>query len=66
MTLRTTAEQDLAIGRLAAHWGVSRAQAVARAIDYADQRLTRTERIEALAQEALADWPETLSRLGRE
>jgi uncharacterized protein (DUF1778 family) len=66
MTLRTTPEADAALTELARAQGISKNEAVLRAILRDRQRITRSSVISALTEEALDQWSETLDRLGRE
>ena len=66
MTVRMDEDHDVILQRLAAQWGISKNEAILRAIEMADSDISRSERLTALTQEARTDWAETLDRLGRE
>lgn len=64
MTLRTTPDVDAALAELASAQGVSKNEAVLRAILSEHGRLRRTQRLATLSEEARSEWAETLDRLG--
>ncbi len=65
MTLRTDPELDDALTTLARVEGVSKQEAARRAILERHASLTRSERIDAVAEEMLDKWGDVLDRLGK-
>jgi hypothetical protein len=64
MTLRTTPEVDSALERLAARWGVSKTEAIMRAIREADDsRSLEADAMDAYAR-VTAQYRDALDRLG--
>lgn len=66
MTLRTDAALEQALDVLTRSEGVSRQEAVRRAVIDRARTIERREQVLALTEEALEEWAETLERLGRE
>lgn len=64
MNLRLTEEQDRALAVLAEAEGVSKNEAVVRAILDRAARMTRNEQVRDLARETIAEYDELLERLG--
>ena len=70
MTLRTTPEQDAAIEALAKRWGVSKTEAILRAVEEArvgvaaDDETARADEVRALSAEMKERWGPVLDRLG--
>lgn len=64
MTLRTDDELDAALAALAEAEGVSKQEAVRRAVLKKAARTTRRSRIDAIADQAMTDYAEALERLG--
>ena len=65
MTLRLTDEQNRVLEALARAEGVSKHEAVVRAISDAASRRGHQEQVAALSQSARARYAELLDRLGR-
>jgi hypothetical protein len=65
MTLRTDDDLDTALAALAESEGVSKQEAVRRAVLEKYARTSRRSRIDAIATEAMADYAEALDRLGK-
>ena len=64
MTLRTTPELDSAIERLAVRWGVSKTEAILRAVREADeQRALEDDAMDAYARVS-GEYRDALDRLG--
>ncbi len=64
MTLRTTQQHDDAIARLAEREGISKNEAVLRAVERADQALSIDEDVMAAYARASVEYREALDRLG--
>ena len=64
MTLRTDSELEAALDALTSAEGLSRQEVVRRAVLERAQRAQRSATIENLTTEALAEWSDTLHRLG--
>lgn len=65
MTLRTDDDLDLALAELARAEGVSKQEAVRRAILEKYETLTRRERVDVISDDMLARWGDVLDRLGK-
>lgn len=65
MTLRLTAEQDLALETLARSLGVSKQEAAVRAITSAAARQVHDQRVTDLSAAARERYADVLDRLGR-
>jgi hypothetical protein len=65
MTLRLTDEQDRILTALAAREGVSKSEAVARAIVDRAERLIQAGEVDAFGREEAAHYADLLRRLGR-
>ena len=65
MTLRTDDELDAALAALAEAEGVSKQEAVRRAVLEKLDRTSRRSRINAIAEQAMIDYAEALDRLSR-
>lgn len=65
MTLRTDDELDGALAALAEAEGISKQEVVRRAVLEKLARSDRRARIDAIAQQAMADYAEALERLSR-
>lgn len=64
MTLRLTREQEHTLATLAEAEGISRQEAVIRAINDAAARKLRSEQVRALSERARDRYADVLSRLG--
>ncbi|WP_420804261.1 ribbon-helix-helix protein, CopG family [Salsipaludibacter albus] len=64
MNLRLTEQQDEALTALAEAEGVSKNEAVVRAILDRSARLVRSDEIRSLARETIAEYDDLLRRLG--
>jgi len=64
MTIRLDERHDEMLTRLAANWGVSKNEAVLRAVEAADRAGSRNEEVAALSAEMIKRWGPTLDRLG--
>jgi hypothetical protein len=65
MTLRLTDEQDRALTELAAAEGISKQDAVVRAILERSSRLAKDSEVRRLAREAIRDYGPLLDRLAQ-
>jgi hypothetical protein len=65
MTLRLTDEQDRALTELAAAEGISKQEAVVRAILERSSRLAKDSEVRRLAREAIRDYGPLLDRLAQ-
>ena len=65
MTLRLTDEQDRALTELAAAEGISKQDAVVRAILERSSRLAKDSEVRRLAREAIRDYGSLLDRLAQ-
>jgi hypothetical protein len=65
MTLRLTDEQDRALAELAAAEGISKQDAVVRAILERSSRLAKDSEVRRLAREAIRDYGPVLDRLAQ-
>lgn len=64
MTLRTTTDSDSAIERLAVRWGVSKHEAVLRAVREADETRRLEDDAMAAYERVSAKYRDALDRLG--
>ncbi|WP_156163722.1 CopG family transcriptional regulator [Demequina subtropica] len=64
MTLRTTPELDSAISRLALRWGVSKTEAILRAVQEADESRSLEDDAMAAYARVSSEYREALDRLG--
>lgn len=64
MTLRTTPEQDAAIEALAKRWGVSKNEAILRAVDEVGQGLSNDDEFLAAYDAVSSRYRDALDRLG--
>ncbi len=64
MTLRTDDELEQALTELAEHEGVSKQEAIRRAVIEKRDRTSRRTRIDAIARDVIVDYAEALDRLG--
>ena len=64
MTLRTDEELEEALTELAEQEGVSKQEAVRRAVIEKRDRTSRRARIDAIARDVIVDYAEALDRLG--
>jgi len=65
MTLRTDDELDAALTELAQAEGVSKQEAVRRAVLEKRNRLSHRARVDIASKEMLVEWGEVLDRLGK-
>jgi 3-methyladenine DNA glycosylase/8-oxoguanine DNA glycosylase len=63
INLRTDDDLDAVIARLAARFGTSRQQAIARVLIEADAADTRAKRMSGARARVLGEWSETLEAL---
>ncbi|WP_228373641.1 ribbon-helix-helix protein, CopG family [Demequina soli] len=66
MTLRTDSVLEEALELLVREEGLSRQEIVRRAVLERAEKVSRRNRLASLTAEALAEWDETLARLGSE
>ena len=66
MTLRTDSALEAALELLVREEGLSRQEIIRRAVLERAEKASRRQRLADLTDEALAEWSETLERLGRE
>ncbi|WP_204164491.1 ribbon-helix-helix protein, CopG family [Nocardioides daejeonensis] len=64
MTLRTDAELDEALAALAAEEGISKQEAVRRAVMEKRDRQVRRQRVDLIASELIVEYDDALRRLG--
>jgi hypothetical protein len=64
MTLRMTAQQDAMITALAKRWGVSKNEAILRAVEASASEETRSADVLELSREMKERWGPVLDRLG--
>lgn len=64
MTIRLDERHDEMLTRLAEHWGVSKNEAVLRAVEAADRAGARDAEIAAISAEMAERWGPALDRLG--
>ena len=64
MTVRMTAEQDAMLTELAKRWGVSKNEAVVRAVDEAARDDSRARDVSDISREMKERWGPVLDRLG--
>ena len=65
MTLRTDEELERALTELAEQEGVSKQEAVRRAVIEKRDRTVRRTRIDAIARDVIVEYAEALDRLGK-
>ena len=65
MTLRTDEELERALTELAEQEGVSKQEAVRRAVIEKRDRTARRTRIDAIARDVIVEYAEALDRLGK-
>lgn len=63
MTLRTSETDEALLGRLATRWGISRQQAVLRAIREAETRESGVEQVLRITETILTEDAEALEKL---
>jgi hypothetical protein len=64
MTIRLDAREDAMLARLAERWGVSKNEAVVRAVAAADRESARDQDIAQVSAEMMKRWGPALDRLG--
>lgn len=64
MTVRLDERHDAMLTRLAEAWGVSKNEAIARAVETADRTRERDAEIAAISREMADRWRPVLDRLG--
>lgn len=64
MTVRMTPEQDAMLTELAERWGVSKNEAIVRAVDEAAHDQTQARDVNAISREMKERWGPVLDRLG--
>lgn len=64
MTVRMTPEQDAMLTELAKRWGVSKNEAIVRAVDVAARDDSRTREVSDISREMKKRWGPVLDRLG--
>ncbi len=65
MTLRTDSELELALTELAEAEGVSKQEAVRRAVIEKRDRISHRARVDSTSKEMLVEWGDVLDRLGK-
>ncbi len=65
LNLRTEEPDDGAIERIATTWGVSKNQAILRAVHLIDQQLDHRERVDSAIERVVTEDAELLERLRR-
>jgi predicted transcriptional regulator len=65
MTLRTDSELEKALTELAEAEGISRQEAIRRAVIEKRDRVSRRARVDAIASELIVEYAEALDRLGK-
>lgn len=64
MTVRMTAEQDAMVTALAKRWGVSKNEAILRAVEESATEHDRSREVSELSREMIDRWGPVLDRLG--
>lgn len=64
MTVRMTAEQDAMVTALAKRWGVSKNEAILRAVEESASEQDRSREVGELSREMIDRWGPVLDRLG--
>lgn len=64
MTVRMTPEQDAMLTELAKRWGVSKNEAIVRAVDVAARDDSRAREVSDISREMKKRWGPVLDRLG--
>lgn len=65
MTLRTDSELDEALTELAEAEGISRQEAIRRAVIEKRDRVSRRARLDVITSDLLVEYADTLDRLGK-
>lgn len=64
MTVRMTAEQDAMVTALAKRWGVSKNEAILRAVEESASEHDRAREVSEISREMIERWGPVLDRLG--